>query len=380
MDVIDAAMVESMLAADTEPCVSIYLPTHRAGPGTRQDPIRLKNLLDDARAELVARGMRTGDADALLQPGTDLHDDDFWQHQEDGLAVFLAPGQSRVWRLPAPFEELVVVGDSFHIKPLLGVVSRGERFHVLALSENEVRLLWGSRYRVTQVDLPDRVSEGIAAALWFEDPERQLQYHLAERRGEGRLQAVFHGHGAGKDDDHERRDRFLRLVDGAVREIVSHETPLVLAGVGTITDAFRRVSDHPLILPGAVPGNPEHLSSEDLHARAWEVAAAHFDGERRDATVAWEERPDRRAAGVEETLRAALAGRVDTVFLPAGEYRWGTFDPETAATEEHDERIQGDRDLLDVAAVLTWTRGGKVFVVGEDEVPGERAVAALLRY
>jgi hypothetical protein len=29
-------------------CVSIYMPTHRAGSETQQDPIRLKNLLKEA--------------------------------------------------------------------------------------------------------------------------------------------------------------------------------------------------------------------------------------------------------------------------------------------------------------------------------------------
>ena len=37
-------------------CVSIFLPTHRAGPEIRQDPIRLKNLLKQAESRLIALG------------------------------------------------------------------------------------------------------------------------------------------------------------------------------------------------------------------------------------------------------------------------------------------------------------------------------------
>jgi hypothetical protein len=40
------------------PCVSLYLPTHRAGPETQQDPIRLKNLLRKAESGLQAEGWR----------------------------------------------------------------------------------------------------------------------------------------------------------------------------------------------------------------------------------------------------------------------------------------------------------------------------------
>ena len=48
--------------------VSLYLPTHRAGSETAQDPIRLKNLLTRAAAELEEVGARSTEIDAMLKP------------------------------------------------------------------------------------------------------------------------------------------------------------------------------------------------------------------------------------------------------------------------------------------------------------------------
>jgi hypothetical protein len=82
----------------------------------------------------------------LLQPARRLLDDSsFWQYQAEGLAVFLAAGTLRTFRVPVPFAELVVVAPGFHVKPLLALLTGDGLFYVLALSQNQVRLLVGTR-------------------------------------------------------------------------------------------------------------------------------------------------------------------------------------------------------------------------------------------
>jgi len=51
------------------------MPTHRAGTETRQDPIRLKNLLSRAREQLVDGGLRSTEADGILEPARLLLED-----------------------------------------------------------------------------------------------------------------------------------------------------------------------------------------------------------------------------------------------------------------------------------------------------------------
>ena len=124
----------------------MFLPAHRVSPESGQDRIRLKNLLNEAEERLVAGGLRPPAARDVLQPGRELlQADPFWSYQSDGLALFLAPGWSRVFRLPLDLPELLVVADRFHVKPLLPLLANDYRFYVLALSQNEVRLLEGTR-------------------------------------------------------------------------------------------------------------------------------------------------------------------------------------------------------------------------------------------
>ena len=55
MDLLDRNALWSLMEEGAERCVSIYLPTHRAGSDIQQDPIRLKNLLRRAEESLRAK-------------------------------------------------------------------------------------------------------------------------------------------------------------------------------------------------------------------------------------------------------------------------------------------------------------------------------------
>jgi hypothetical protein len=58
MDVTRRTDLERLALQGAGPCVSLFLPTHRAGPEVQQAPIRLKNLLRQAIEALQAGGVR----------------------------------------------------------------------------------------------------------------------------------------------------------------------------------------------------------------------------------------------------------------------------------------------------------------------------------
>ena len=92
-------------------CVSIYMPVVRAaGADIQQNPVRLRNLLREARERLVAGGLRSPEAMRLLSPVEDLTGNvSFWLERGDGLAVFVSRDVFHYYRLPYRFQELAVV-------------------------------------------------------------------------------------------------------------------------------------------------------------------------------------------------------------------------------------------------------------------------------
>src|ERR1043166_7345317 len=102
--------LDELLSMEGHPAVSLYLPTHVAGREMRQDRVRLRNLVQEAAKRLSGKH-RQPDIEALLAPASQLIDDEsIWAHPEEALAVFLAPGRSRVHQLQLPVAEQVVVG------------------------------------------------------------------------------------------------------------------------------------------------------------------------------------------------------------------------------------------------------------------------------
>jgi hypothetical protein len=380
LDIITASTMQSLVDHTGAPCVSIYLPTHRFGRETQQDPIRLRNLLDHAEHELIETGMRPVEVRRFLEPGralTSRHA--FWQQQEEGLAAFVGPDRLETYRLPVSFDPFVAVTDAFHLKPLWPAVA-GDIFYILALSRNEVRLWWSDRYQIGDVDLPADIPKSLAEALWFEDPEKQLQHRAASRTDRGRVVAEFHGHGTPDERDVARLERFLRAVDAGVRSLIDPTAPLVLAGVDDIAARYRKISHHPAILDETVAGNPGDASPNGLRSRATTIIEPVLAKAAEADAATFLAAGDRGIASVPDTVTAAAAGRVAVLFLPIGIHTWGRFDPETFGVTVHGTRQPGDRDLIDLAGATTWSSGGTVHATPPEAIPGDGPVAAVLRY
>lgn len=376
MDLITTADLQRLIEGGEAPLTSIYLPMQRKGPETRQNPLVLKSALKQVGDELENREMRRPDIEAYLKPAATLLDDSsFWQHQEDGLALFLDREGMHSYRLPESFEELVMVGESFHLKPLLPVLSAEQEFYVLALSHNQVRLLRGTRWQVSELELED-VPTSLAEALWYRDPEPRLHSHATSR---GATALTFHGHGLGEESSDEELKQFFRQVDGGVRGLITDpRAPVVLAGVGYLHPIYRSISDLEVMDKG-IEGNPDEIPAGTLHEKAWDIVSSRQQDHLAEAQekVAGAD-DDYAARTVDAVVTAAAQGRIETLFVPARSQAWGRFDPETFEVVTGDG--EGAVDLYDVAAVRTWSTGGDVFVVEQDDIPGEGEIAAVLRY
>ncbi len=370
--------------------VSIYMPTHRASDQILENAVRFRNLLDRAEEQLIESGMRGPEADQLLSPARPLVEDElFWQRQSDGLAVFLAAGLARRYCLPLDFEELVVVSDRFHIKPLLSVLSNNGRFYVLAMSQHETRLLQGTRHRIGEIDLEDReqVPETAVEVLKWEDPEMRLQHHTAaESTLHQGVAAVFHGHGvASQDDPKEKLLRYFHRLDAGIRNLLADDNaPLVPVGDDFVLARYREASTYPNLTEEGVQSEPQELDARALHRRAWTIVRPLFARAEERAHEVYEHLQgtdsERASNDIQEIVPAAVFERVEGLFVERDEQQWGVFNWETGEVELHEDQEPGDRDLLDLAAVHTMLNGGWVFVVERERVPNGAPMAAVFRY
>lgn len=362
-------------------CVSLYLPTHRTGREMKQDPIRLKNLLREAKDRLTETGLNEQETRAILNSSSQLLEDElFWQHQGDGLALFCSPDFTRHYRLPLQVQELAVVSHRFHLKPMLPMIADDGKYFLLALSKNDARFFQGSRFSIQELE-PSRMPKSLAEALRFDVPEKSLQHHSGT--GTVTQTPMYHGQGSGKDEENTRVLRYFQQIDKGLNEFLREETtPLVLAGVEEHFPIFREASDYKHILEEGVPGNPDQLRPEELHEKTWEVVKPRFAKEQEENRERFGQAlaENQASTTLDEVVLAAGQGRVDTLFVALEHQKWGKVDLANSKVIMTDSEEATSQELLDYAAVQTFLNGGQVFAVSTNLVPKAELVAAIYRY
>jgi hypothetical protein len=378
MNVFTRNELKTLMEKTEGPCVSIFMPTLRGGVQSQQNPIRFKNMLREAEERIVASGLRPPEAKELLEPAQKLlQDGPFWR-QSNGIALFLSPKTYRYYRLPFDFEELLVVSDRFNVKPLLRLPATAERFYILALSQNRVRLLEGVNRKINEIDLEiENIPKSLAEAMKYDDLEKQRQAHSGAPGT-----SIFHSHSPA-DDAKVNILRYFQQIDKGLKELLRDKhVPLLLAGVSYLLSMYREVNSYQHLLPEGIEGSPDRMEAEELYERAVAVLEPYSLKARQEAVDLFKQ-----AAGtgltsndVKEIVPAAYYGRVDILFVNNELHLWGAFDPDTNVVELKPKAEHGNGDLLDLAAVHTILNGGVVYAVKHEDMPENVLLAAVYRY
>lgn len=386
MELHDGKHLIEILDQQNGPCISIYLPTYRAGKEMDQNRIRYKNLLRSAERQLKDGGHRLDERSKLLDPMERLIEDRlFWENQLDGLAVFSCPGDFRHYRLPVTTEELVVVSERTHLKPLLGPLSRDERFYILTFSKDRVRLLRAQRYGLHEDGLPKPtiVTEQVVE---FKTVQQELQFYTGTgpRPGGKREAIIFGGEETGKWPKKELLKEFKHISKGLQNAIEDTHAPVILVGIDYLHGFFRQAMPFANVLEEAVTVNPDDLSEQELHHRAAQIIDGRLDQIRDEAAdqyraLAGAGSP-RASKDIEAIVLASEYGRLESLFVAVGTQAWGRFDRESQRVIVSDQPKPGDYDLLDFAALNTLNKSGRVFAVPPNQVPADSPVAAVHRY
>jgi hypothetical protein len=383
MTLLTNELLAELLSEHQPPCLSLYQPTHRRHPENQQDPIRYRNLVEELAASLRQRHLAV-EARLLLEPFESLaHDDDFWNHTLDGLAVLGGAGLFRVFRLQRPVAELAVVADSFHTKPLRRFLQSVDRYQVLGLSLHKIRLFEGNRDTLDEVELAPGVPRTITEALGEELTEPHQT--VASYGGVGGASTPMrHGHGGEEDEADIDADRFFRAIDRAVFEHYSRPSglPLILAALPEHHHLFQKVSHNPFLVAKAIRVNPDSVLAEELRTLAWQVVEPQHQAR---LAALGEEFEQARSKGLgsddlPHVAQAAASGRVATLLIEADRQIAGRLDDVTGRVELDDLSDPQVDDLLDDLGGLVEKMGGRVLVIPADEMPARTGLAATYRY
>ncbi|MBN2255356.1 MAG: hypothetical protein JW736_06600 [Deltaproteobacteria bacterium] len=377
MNVLTGDNLKSLIEKQEGLCVSLFMPTHRKGTETQQNQIRYRNLLRKAEEKLLDSDLRPQEIREFLRPAQELVGDvPFWQNQSDGLALYVSPFSFNYFRLPITFEELVIVTDRFHLKPIIPAATADMEFFILAVNQRDVRLIKGFRHSAEEVDL-ENAPESVADFFRSELLEKEFQYHTR------RHPAAFQGAGGKTEDPKDDILRYFKQVDKGIKMILkgSH-APLVFAGVDYLYPIYKEANTYPHLIDKAISGSPEGLTLEELHEQAWPLVEPVFEKEKEEAIRLYKELSGtgRASSDINQIVPAACHGRIDTLFVAVGVQKWGWYNTSTDNVTVQKDATLNSTDLLDFAAIRTMLNGGTVYAVTPDEVPDATAMVAIFRY
>ena len=349
--------VRSLLGHQPAPCLSLSLPTHRNVPENRVDRPRYRHLVESLE---LALARPRAEVERLLHPFRVLDGDHaFWEQTHDGLAIFAAEAWHDLAAGPAARE--LAIG----------------RLEPLPLSATEPR---------TRLVRSDVVDEEIR------EPHRV--YLGKGPAGRAKPQVIRGGAGSKQDDIDKDTEIFLRHVDAVVEREVSRPMglPLMLVAAAPLAATFRKISRNPWLVEEHVPRDGHLLSRDELAALvAPHLAALHLRRVERELHAVEQARGrGRLLADLAEIGRAAVAGRIATLYVEADRFEPGHFDRETGCIERTNgeqadlslsggQPASGFKDVLGSLAETVLEKGGGVVIVAAAALSARSGAAAICR-
>ncbi len=351
--------LKELASVSDDCCVSILMRTHCRGREVQQDPIRLKNLLKEASQKLKAAGHDDSILDGLESKP---NENEFWQHQGEGLAIYLTTGDCRMFRLNRTVAEKVFVGESFFVQPLIRQSNSSGEYFVLSISWDEAKLFRATGESLNVVEtaaLPAKFEELVSPS----EPDESLQNtsHRSVGNTAGSSIAMFHGQGEGEDKIEADRNRYLSLVgDEVASAIYNTGLPLVVVATSEVTGHFEATTK---VQVGAkVDGSPSEWTDDELREHAHKAIEKHLKADHSDFGERFGTAMANSKASVEldEVLEAAKTGRVDSLLV--------------CLNDDHYEQTNQ-------AVLETLRNGGDVLQCSPETMPaGAAVIAAIFRF
>ncbi len=346
------------------PAVTVLMPTHRREPDNAQDPVRLRNLMAEAKDQLQADPAVTRDRriDVTEQLDMAVSEIDL-AHAEDGLAVFAAPGEHEIWSLNRTVPERVVLADTFLTRNLVAAKAAERPLWVLALSADRVSLWSGAGERVTEAD-----NDPFPLTRSLEDPDVERK----ERVGD--VPSTF---------SDEQTRQFFRQADTATAAVLARDPrPLFVAGD---TAALSLLDDVGSVAGRAVAHVPHGGLASGPADAVWQAARpyARSRAEQDIAEVLGEldKARGRRAfaAGVDEIRQNVESGRVALLAVEEN-YRETVRQAGGHLLPAESGDLDAVDDIVDEIVERSLDTGAAVRFVPDGTLADVGGIASALRY
>jgi hypothetical protein len=347
------------------PSLSILMPTHRHHPDNQQDPIRLKNLVSEARNRLL-KEFKKNDISPLLKNLTDTVDNINYQYTLDGLAIFVNNKTSYKFDLQFPIKERVLIDRSFATRDIVFAMNRTQPYWVLLLTFKTSRLFLGIRDSLVEIE-----QKG------FPFYNRVYENKESSKTGDSFSDRLI--------DNEEKMRIYFREVEKCLKGFhASKNYPLVLTGTDKNISLYKDISLLTDYIMADIKGNYENKSLHELSRIIWPEAKLGFASNRARILDNLESvmSANKYACGIDEVWQIANGTGGSTLIVEIG-YHYPSEVSENGLQLIHKQTGSGPRfldDAVDEIIEIVISKGGKVAFVDDGKIEKYGHIILILRY
>ncbi len=328
------------------PMISLYLSKDEAILDQKSMNERWKDLLNKAEFYMLKDYTRTF-VNNFMKKLREVNYIEKLETLDRGFIIFHSEegfdGEPGFIRVQSSISDLVVVADSFHIKPLIRIKNNVRGFFIVTMSSRAINVLIENNGQLVKLD------------SYRNEP------------------------GIDGTNKKESKDFFLNSAQELNKLFAAYRLPIVLAGVKDHIAHMSRLLDQSMLMNESIVGNVEKMKSIELQERVYEILTPYYEqqeiGSLKELEIAMSR--DHAVTYLEDIAISAVMGKVTKLFVVENRYVWGTLNRHTGEIFIAPRQVNAhDDDVLDDLCQLVLLKGGAVVVVKEiNNFKGHYAVA-----
>jgi hypothetical protein len=283
---------------------------------------------------------------------------DLSKNQKHNVAIFVTEEGKWDLRFSGYCRSFFSLANSFHIKPILRYFNLNRKFFVLDFEDDRATLYVGGPERLTEID----------AIIYADASKHRLEQGNVATDKEKRISSKKFG------------VCLERISNWGTEHLVSEEAPLIVTGIESLADPFRRMATYKGTL--RKKNKLAFLDETTLFVKARELVREIADKEVQSALQMFA-RARLRGRACTDLLRIAkeaVRDNVAVLMVAKDNHIWGELDRMTGDLNVHYEQLTDvDDDLLDDLAEVVLSKKSKVLVLDEASMPTQEPLAAIFK-
>ncbi len=354
--------LEKLALENNSPCVTISLNTHRTRDKSSHDDILLKNLLSEARKQ-VLEDFDKREISSLLEKIDTIQSKIDMRFNLDSLHIFLSNQTEEYIRSPWSIsEDSIQVHNRFNIRHIIKKMNRSTEYLILVLSQGGGKLY-------------EAINDNVEREVRNEDfPFEETPFYTAGGAESSNAKLV---------DDLAKE--YLNRVDKALQNVVSDtELPCVVIATEDNYTKLMQVADNPGMYIGFDNKNYNEIASHVIAQQGWKIMEENQKVQRRKAIEEMKEAVSQGKVltDLQEIFQASVDGRGELLIVHQDFSQAVVMNSDERTFSLTDNPAQADV-IDDITGNIAWnvlSKKGRVVFTTKDEIKELGNIALKIRY